>query len=344
MSTTTLHQDFDLQPFNTFGVPCRAEFFAVIHSADELMSVVAQSPPDVPIRLLGGGSNVLLPAHLPGVTILNQQAGIQIFQETHDEVVIEVGGGMNWHHLVLWTLRQGYGGIENLALIPGTVGAAPIQNIGAYGVELQDVLDRVHAIELATGQERIFDNRACDFGYRKSYFKKKENAGKFYLSKILLRLKKRDYLLKTSYGAITSQLASWQISSPSPMDVAAAVIEIRRSKLPDWQQLGNAGSFFKNPVISPERWERLKNRHPNAPSYPAPHEQIKVPAGWLIDQCGWKGKKVGSVGCFEHQALVIVNHGGATGEDIHAFSKVVARSVYEEFGIQLEREVNWLGD
>ncbi|MEM1217042.1 MAG: UDP-N-acetylmuramate dehydrogenase [Bacteroidota bacterium] len=340
MSTTLLHRNFDLRPHNSFGVACRAEYLATLTDEAQLPELLQRVPTGTPVRMLGGGSNVLLPEYLSGLTILNQQKGIRIAAETPNEVVVEVGSGWNWHEFVLWTLRQGYGGIENLALIPGTVGAAPIQNIGAYGVELKDVFEALTAVELASGQTRIFNAEDCVFGYRHSIFKQQKIAGKFYLSKIKIKLSKKRHQVHTAYGAINQQLAAWRIERPRPCDVAAAVIEIRSSKLPNWRQLGNAGSFFKNPIISDEKWEALRAKFPNAPSYPAPHRRIKIPAGWLIDQCGWKGKVIGNVGCYERQALVIVNHGGATGAEIYRFSEMVAQSVLERFEIALEREVN----
>lgn len=317
-----------------------AEQFAVIHSEADLLRLLDGAL--TPVRILGGGSNVLLPPTLPGLTLWNQHKGIahRYIDDTYVEVT--VGSGENWHELVLWALRQGFSGLENMALIPGTVGAAPIQNIGAYGVEIKDVLSAVMATDLTTGQQHRFTREDCQFGYRDSIFKQHDVAGKFYLSTIILQLKHNHHTLYIDYGDIRTRLQQ-TIGSAAPraVDVAAAVIEIRRSKLPDWRVFGNAGSFFKNPVIELAQFEQLKSAYPNLPAYPTPSGQVKIPAGWLIEQCGWKGKRDGAVGCYDKQALVIVNYGGATGYDIYAFSEAIMADVHNKFDIHLEREVRW---
>jgi UDP-N-acetylmuramate dehydrogenase len=222
------------------------------------------------------------------------------------------------------------------------VGASPIQNIGAYGVELKDVFEELEAIEWQTGKKQRFTSGDCHFGYRHSIFKNKDITGNFYLSKIYFKLTKGHHQVNTSYGAIQELLDKWQITNPQPPDVAAAVIEIRRSKLPDWRQLGNAGSFFKNPVVNRSFFNKLRDVYPQAPSYPVDEQSVKIPAGWLIDQCGWKGKRIGNVGCYSEQALVIVNYGGASGQEVLSFGEQVAASVLDRFGVVLEREVNWV--
>lgn len=296
------------------------------------------------MRILGGGSNVLLPPTLPGLTLLNQHLGITAEYLDDEYVSVTAASGENWHQLVLWSLRQGFSGLENMALIPGTIGAAPIQNIGAYGVEIKDVLLSIEAIALATGEAHHFGLEDCQFGYRDSIFKNNSITGKFYLSKIKLRLRHSKHQLKTDYGDICARLQTITTESPArPSDVAAAVIEIRRSKLPDWRIWGNAGSFFKNPVVSKELFDTLRADYPNLPAYPTDAGSVKIPAGWLIEQCGWKGKRLGQVGCYEKQALVIVNYGGATGDDILAFSDAIIADVQAQFGIALEREVRWMG-
>lgn len=338
-----IHYQYDLRHHNTFGLSACAEQFAVIRTASDLPLLLEAAGHPAQVRILGGGSNVLLPPTLPGLTLLNQQTGITAEYLDDEYVSVTAASGENWHHLVLWSIRQGFSGLENMALIPGTVGAAPIQNIGAYGVEIKDVFTSVEAVALATGDVRQFSSEDCHFGYRDSIFKEKSVEGKFYLSKIKLRLRHRNHILKTDYGDIRTRLqAALGDSPPTPADVAAAVIEIRRSKLPDWRTWGNAGSFFKNPVVSQAQYEALKPAYPHLPAYPADSGAVKIPAGWLIEQCGWKGKRMGQVGCYEKQALVIVNYGGATGDAILAFSEAIIGDVLDKFGIVLEREVRYV--
>ncbi|RME96646.1 MAG: UDP-N-acetylmuramate dehydrogenase [Bacteroidetes bacterium] len=334
-----MEKDKDLRFANTFGLPARAQYYASITREADLQQILDQAP-DVPILLLGGGSNVLLPPSYPGLVLKNEQLGIEVVEEQQEHVIVEAGGGVNWHDLVLWSLQQGYGGLENLALIPGTVGAAPIQNIGAYGVELKDVLVELRAIELSTGQARRFTVADCQFGYRDSIFKQNNYRGKFWLSKIKLRLTKTNHRLHLDYGAIQSQLKKVGCTQPGPSDVAAAVIEIRRAKLPDWRKLGNTGSFFKNPVLKKTTLAELKQRYPNIVYYPLTDGTAKVPAGWLIEQAGWKGKRLGPVGCYAKQALVLVNHGGATQADVLRLRDQIQQDVFEMFGVKLEAEVN----
>lgn len=338
--STLLQTNYNLQSFNTFGIAAIAAHYAAIHHPDELPQLLSQVEPHTPRLLLGGGSNLLLPDYFPGFVIHNCIQFIEITEETNNEVIVRAGGGVNWHTLVLWSLQQGYGGLENLALIPGTVGAAPIQNIGAYGREIKDVFVALEAQELATGTIHSFALDDCQFGYRDSFFKQPENRNRFLITSVSFRLTKKVHELYTTYGAIQEQLEKWGTHSPSPQEVAAAVIEIRRSKLPDWRIYGNAGSFFKNPVITQTHFQQLQSQFPGIPSYPAENNLVKVPAGWLIDQCGWKGKRHGAVGCYERQALVIVNYGGATAAEVLAFSTLIIDDVREKYGIELEREVN----
>jgi UDP-N-acetylmuramate dehydrogenase len=253
--------------------------------------------------------------------------------------LVKFSAGENWHDAVMWAVENNYGGIENLSLIPGKCGAAPMQNIGAYGIEIKDVLLAVYAFDTEKKQEFIFHNHECGFGYRTSNFKTIWKD-KFIITEIVLKLTKPGYhIIDKSYGAIQSELDARGIGSPSIKDLSDVVIHIRQSKLPDPQELGNAGSFFKNPVISTSKFEALKSSFPEMPHYPA-QDKIKLPAGWLIDQCGWKGITEGQVGTYKHQALVLVNHGQASGEDVLNFSKKINASVEEKFGVELEMEVN----
>ena len=336
-----IQENKSLRHLNTFGLESQADRFLAVQTEDELSTHKAIIQ-ETSTLILGGGSNLILPAKLKRLVLFNQIKGVEIKQRTHDTVLVEVGGGMNWHEFVLWSLAQGYGGIENLALIPGTVGAAPVQNIGAYGVELKDVFVSLRAFDLQTGKFQTFMLEDCDFGYRHSLFKRADMKGRFLITKVQLELSTTNHTLNTSYGAISTLLEQAKVEAPTPADIARAVIEIRRSKLPDWRQLGNAGSFFKNPIIPTNQFEELRQRMPEVkiPAYPAGEGQKKLAAGWLIDQCGWKGKRDGAVGCYEKQALVLVNHGGATSEDVLAFSHKITADVVHKFGIQLEREVN----
>lgn len=339
-NTRLLQTNYNLKSFNTFGIAAIAAHYAAIHHPDELPQLLSQVDKATPRLILGGGSNLLLPDNYPGLVIHNCIQFIESKEVADNEVIVRAGGGVNWHQLVLWSLQQGYGGLENLALIPGTVGAAPIQNIGAYGREIKDVFVELEAQELETGAQHTFFLKDCQFGYRDSIFKQAANRHRYLITSVSFRLSRHHHSLYTHYGDIQEQLKKWSIHSPTPQDVAAAVIEIRRSKLPDWRIYGNAGSFFKNPVISLEHFQKLQNQFPNIPSYPADEHQVKVPAGWLIDQSGWKGQRRGTVGCYERQALVIVNHGGATAKEILAFSTLIREDVQEKYGIELEREVN----
>lgn len=294
--------------------------------------------PGLPWMVLGGGSNVLFVQDFPGLVVRNALMGKRITSEEGQEAVVQVGAGEPWHDLVLWCVAQGLGGLENLSLIPGTVGAAPIQNIGAYGVELKDVFHQLEALDTHTGECLLFDAAACRFGYRDSVFK--HSPGRFVITRVWLRLARAPHRLHLGYGAIRDTLAAMQVSEPSIQDVSEAVMAIRRSKLPDPAVLGNAGSFFKNPEMPQAQFAALQAAHPRIVAFPLPDGQVKVPAGWLIEQCGWKGRSVGRVGCYEQQALVLVNHGGATGQEVQALVHDIIDSVQERFGVVLVPEVN----
>ncbi len=336
-----IKSEVSLQRMNSFGLAAKASQLVSISSVDDVKQLLDIGLTE-PFMILGGGSNCLFTEEMyPGLVIKNEILGIEVVAEKEEEVFLRIGAGENWHEVVCWSVKHGYGGIENLSLIPGTMGAAPIQNIGAYGVELKDVFHQLEAIDLQTGEVSTFDKEACQFGYRNSIFKL-ERKGQFLITQVYLRLSKDKHQLNTRYGAITSFLEKKGISKPSIRDISEAVIAIRQSKLPDPSTIGNAGSFFKNPEISPAQFETLQAKFPNVVHYPGTNGLIKVPAGWLIEQCGWKGKKVGNVGCYAQQALVIVNHGGATGHEIKAHALAVAESVKEKFKITLIPEVNFI--
>lgn len=328
-----------LSNYNTFGIEVRAEQFLAIRSVSQLSATIKEYPQAK--MVLGGGSNVLF-THDPQQFILyNQLLGKEVIKQTEHEVLVRVGGGEQWHDFVLWCLENGWGGVENLSLIPGTVGAAPIQNIGAYGVELKDVFYELEAVDLTSGKRKTFDAKDCEFGYRDSIFKR-ALKGRLFITQVCFRLSRKDHHIHTEYGAIREVLAQQKIAQPGIVDVSRAVINIRRSKLPDPKELGNAGSFFKNPEIDEATFQRLQSAFPHLVFYPLEEGRYKLPAGWLIDQCGWKGKRIGPVGCYDKQALVLVNYGGATGQEVLHLAGKIIDSVEERFGIRLEPEVNIL--
>ncbi|AWV88729.1 UDP-N-acetylmuramate dehydrogenase [Bradymonas sediminis] len=332
--------NIDIAPFTTFGVRARTQYFAAFSSVEALRALLSDVG-ERELLILGGGSNMLFVRDFQGVTLRNLITGIERVDEDKDSVVLNVGAGENWHEFVLFAIAQGLGGVENLSLIPGSVGASPIQNIGAYGVEIKDVFESLEAVEIATGAARTFDLDACDFGYRDSIFKR-ELRGKYVITSVSFRLSKAP-VLNTSYGTIEQELAARQIAQPTIKNVSDAVIAIRRSKLPDPAEIGNGGSFFKNPIIPHAQFLALKKRFEEMPSYPVDEDSVKVPAGWLIDQAGWKGKTFGACGVHKRQALVLVNYGDATGAEIYALSERIIDDIFERYGIRLEREVNMIG-
>ncbi len=337
----SIREQVSLKTLNTFGIDARARFFVEINHVDDVLALL-QHPvyQDNKRLVLGGGSNVLLTRDFDGLVIKNTMKGQQINREDEQRVDLTVAAGEAWHALVVQCVAQSWGGLENLALIPGTVGAAPIQNIGAYGVELQDVVQSVHGIDLLRGITRSFDASECRFGYRESIFKH-EWKEIFFISSVTLTLTKKNHVLRTHYGAIDETLKK-KNQSPSIQSVCDAVIDIRSHKLPDPAKLGNAGSFFKNPSVDVQAFERLKNSHPTIPNYPTENQLIKIPAGWLIEQCGWKGKRIGSVGVHAQQALVLVNYGGGTGDEMLQLARSIQHDVMEKFSIALTPEVNIL--
>lgn len=331
-------QHVSLRPHNTFGIEALARYWITITSPEQLQALLRDPAyQSVPKLVLGGGSNVLFTQDFEGLLIKIAIPGIEVTKEDEKEVWIRSGAGVGWHALVMHCIERGYGGIENMSLIPGTVGAAPLQNIGAYGVEIKDVFSSLEAIEISTGDRRIFNAADCHFGYRSSVFKY-ESKGQYIITSVTLRLQKQP-TLNTSYGAISDTLMQKGIHAPTIHDVSEAVIDIRRSKLPDPQQIGNAGSFFKNPVIPCTQYETLLADYPGMPGYPS-EEGVKVPAGWLIEQCGWKGKRRGNIGVHDKQALVLVHFGGERGEALMILAQDIKASVLQKFGITIEPEVN----
>ncbi len=335
-----LQENVSLQPYNTFGIAVKAKYFVDIKNEADLAAVFDSELAKTQQRLiLGGGSNMLFTEDFDGLVIKISIPGIHE-EEQGDEVKVTAGAGVVWNELVNYCVAKGFAGLENLSLIPGTVGASPIQNIGAYGVELKDVFLACTAFEMATGQWKTFDHAACKFGYRDSVFKN-ELKGQYIITSVQFRLNKIAKL-QTHYGAISAELAHRQITEPTIKDVSTVVAEIRVSKLPDPKTIGNAGSFFKNPVIDQVTFETLVQKFPEVVHYPAPGGKVKLAAGWLIEQCGFKGMVVGETGTWKNQALVLVNHGSASGQEVYNFSEQIIQAVYTKFLVHLEREVNIL--
>ena len=326
-----MERHFSLKNYNSFGIEVETEFFAAISNEAELIEVL-KSNGNKPFRVLGGGSNVLLTEDYKGLTLVMQNKGISILEETASHVLIEVQAGENWHELVLWALENDFGGIENLALIPGSVGAAPIQNIGAYGVELSSVFHRCKALDLESLSFNEFDKAACEFGYRSSVFKT-HLKGKAIITRVQFKLSKKTHQTHTQYGTLQASLQGKEISI---QNIAASVIAIRKSKLPDPAQIGNSGSFFKNPVIPVNQFKQLQENYPEIPHYPDTAEKIKIPAGWLIEKLGYKGKRFGDAGVHEKQALVLVNYGNAKGVELLNLAQQIQEQVLQNFGVHLQ--------
>ncbi len=335
-----IKENVSLKPYNTFGIEAKARYFTEVTSESALQSLIKDPVyRDNKSLILGGGSNILFTRDFDGLVIKSSMLGRALFKKNDQHILLKAGSGEQWHDLVMYAVSQNYGGIENLSLIPGTAGAAPMQNIGAYGVEIKDVIESVEGIDLSAGAKRSFTNQECEFGYRESIFKQSLKE-KFFISSITLRLTTKNHTVVTSYGAIKDVLKQRSIDDPTIKDVSDAVIHIRQSKLPDPRVIGNAGSFFKNPTISINAFQSLQSSYSNIPSYPVDNQSVKVPAGWLIEQCGWKGKRFGDVGVHPHQALVLVNYNNGNGEQIFDLAMKINASVYEKFGIKLTTEVN----
>ena len=330
--------NISLKQYNTFGIDVKAKHFVSVKSVEELKSVLnLEAFPEK--FILGGGSNMLLTKDVDVLVIHLDFKNIEITSKNEDTVNVKVATGENWHDFVLWCLEHNFGGIENLSLIPGNVGATPIQNIGAYGVELKDVFVSCEALHINTQKVRIFTKEECKFEYRNSIFKQ-DLKGKYVILNITLELTNKDHKINTSYGAITEELKKMKVESPSIQDVSNAVITIRESKLPNPKVIGNSGSFFKNPIISKSHFNTLKINFPEIPSYSVSEENIKIPAGWLIEHLGFKGKRFGNYGVHNKQALVLVNYDDAKGEDIFKLSQLIQSTVKRIFDINLELEVN----
>ena len=328
-----------LKSMNTFGIDAKAKYLCNIREQSDLEALIQTDLFKKEKHLiLGGGSNILLTQDYDGLVIKNKLRGISLINEDDDSISLKVMSGEVWHELVLYCVENNWAGIENLSLIPGSVGAAPMQNIGAYGVELKSVFIELEALHLETGEIHTFDTEKCDFGYRQSIFKNRLK-GQYFILSIIIKLHKKPKL-HLAYGAISKTLQSFGKNNPSIQDVSQAVIHIRQSKLPDPAELGNSGSFFKNPIIENEQYQQLKAKFPDLVAYPAGKKHTKLAAGWLIEQCGYKGKRYGDTGAHQHQALVLVNYGNAKGADIWNLALKIQASVKAKFGVDIKPEVN----
>ncbi len=333
-----IEENKSLKNYNTFGIDAKAKLFASVTTIDSLKNILKTNT-ETDIFVLGGGSNLLLTKDINALVLHINLKGIKIIEETDEAVIVEAMAGENWHEFVLHCIENDYGGIENLSLIPGNVGTAPIQNIGAYGVELKDVFESCKAISINNQTTKTFRKEDCNFGYRNSIFKN-ETKGKYVIISVRFRLTKNKHLLKTSYGAIAKKLEENHIVNPTIKDVSEAVIAIRNSKLPNPEEIGNSGSFFKNPIISGKEFNRFIAKNPTVPFYKLPENTYKIPAGWLIEKAGFKGKRFGDTGVHKNQALVLVNYGNATGNEIWELAKTIQKTVQSKFDIFLEPEVN----
>ena len=334
-----IKNNISLKPFNTFGIDVSAKEFVSVDSVKDLTAVLNTNPSN--LMVLGGGSNMLLTKDIDALVVHINLKGISVITISEDHVQIQVSAGENWHELVNWCLNENFGGLENLSLIPGNVGTAPIQNIGAYGVELKDSFISCEAINIQTKTLKTFTKDECNFGYRNSVFKQ-ELKGQYIITSVVFELTRMNHKIKTNYGAIEAELKNSEIENPTIQEVSKAVIAIRNSKLPDPKVIGNSGSFFKNPVISNSKFEVLKTQFPEVPHYKISKNTIKIPAGWLIDTAGFKGKTFGNFGVHAKQALVLVNYGNASGKDILSLSKQIQKAIKFIFDIDLETEVNIL--
>lgn len=336
-----IESNVDLRPYNTFGISCIAKRFARFKNAEELRTLLTERNGDK-LLILGGGSNVLLTQDFDGLVLKNEITGFEIIETNPQHVVVTSGAGEVWHNFVLRCIEEGLGGIENLSLIPGSVGASPMQNIGAYGVEIKDTFSHLTAYHINSGEVHTFMHEQCKFGYRESVFKR-ALRGQYIILSVTFNLNNRhNHTINTSYGAIETELDVMGVETPTIKDVSNAVINIRSSKLPNPKEIGNAGSFFKNPVVTSEVVTSIAEKYEKFPQYPAPDDKIKLAAGWLIEQAGWKGKSFGTYGVHKNQALVLVNYGGSTGSQIYDLSEQIIQDVQTKFGITLEREVNMI--
>ena len=330
--------NFSLKNYNSFGIEAIAKQFIAIQTISELTSIL-QSNPTSKKFILGGGSNMLLTQDIDALVIHIDLKGKKIIREDEDFVWVESQAGENWHEFVIWTIDQGFGGLENMSLIPGNVGTTPIQNIGAYGTEIKDTMVSCDTIAIKDQTIKTFTNADCHFGYRESVFKN-EFKFQYIITSVVFKLTKKSHKINTSYGDILAELSKNNTTDPSLKEVSDAVIAIRRSKLPNPKELGNSGSFFKNPILSKKEFDPIHLKFPEMKYYEISDSEVKVPAGWLIEQAGFKGKRFGDAGIHKNQALVLVNYGQATGQEILAVSKDIQKTVFEKFGIRIEAEVN----
>ncbi len=339
----TIRENVSLKPFNTFGIDVKGRYFTEAHSTEDLHDILDHKLfGSVPVLWMGGGSNILLVADFEGWVVRLNLLGKKQESEENGKMIVSANAGENWHQFVQWTLQQKLGGLENLSLIPGNVGTAPMQNIGAYGVEIKDTFLKLEALNIENGELETFDRKQCAFGYRESVFKR-SLKGKYIITKVYFALTPEDFhKVNTQYGAIEDELQRMGKTS-SIHSVSEAVIAIRSSKLPNPREIGNSGSFFKNPVVTSEQAEELKKAYPDIVAYPVSDTEVKLAAGWLIEKAGWKGYRKGDAGVHQKQALVLVNYGNASGREIVALSKEIQASVFHTFGVPLEAEVNIIG-
>ena len=332
-------ENYPLLKLNTFGVDVKAKYFTSINTINELIEVTKTNVfKDLELLILGGGSNILFTKDFDGLVILNNIKGKEIIEQNQQSIFLKIGAGENWHELVMYCVDNGWGGIENLSLIPGNTGTAPMQNIGAYGVEIKETFVELEALEISSGKIVKFNNSDCEFGYRESVFKNKMK-NQYIILNITLELKKNP-VLNINYGDVKAILESQNIKNPGIKEVSNAIISIRQSKLPDPKKIGNSGSFFKNPIVSLNLLELIKKKYPNVVNYEINENEFKIAAGWLIERAGWKGKKFNNYGVHEKQALVLVNYGLANGMEIFELSEKIILDIKDKFGIKLEREVN----
>src|SRR5476651_2797670 len=336
----TLHvlAQVSLKPFNSFGIDVRAQLFAEAHSDADVREALAYATAHaLPLLVIGGGSNLLLTQDIDALVLRMASQGIRVLNDDGVHIVVEAEAGEAWHPFVLWTLEHGFCGLENLSLIPGTVGAAPMQNIGAYGVEIKDVFAGLTALDRQTGELRDFTLAECNFAYRDSLFK--QQPGRWLILRVRFTLNRTAHL-HLEYGPVRQRLTEQGIDQPTPTDVSQAICSIRSEKLPDPAVLGNAGSFFKNPLVSAALLQKIKRKHPGVVCYPQPDGQVKLAAGWLIEQAGWKGFREGDAGVHSLQSLVLVNYGDATGEQLLNLARRVQADIAERFAVDLEMEPN----
>jgi UDP-N-acetylmuramate dehydrogenase len=333
-----IQTNFSLKNYNTFGIEASAKQFVAVHNTEQLKTILEQNKSEKKF-ILGGGSNMLLTQDINALVIHVDLKGKKIIKEDEDFVWVESQAGENWHEFVLWTIDQNLGGLENMSLIPGNVGTTPVQNIGAYGTEIKDTFDSCEAMTIENQEIKTFTKAECHFGYRESVFKN-EAKDQYIITSVVFKLTKRNHKINTSYGDITAELAKNNITNPTLKDVSNAVIAIRQSKLPDPKELGNSGSFFKNPILLKSDFEKIHQEFPEMKYYEVSATAVKGPAGWLIEQAGFKGKRFGDAGIHKNQALVLVNYGNATGQEILDVSKNIQETIFKTFGIQIEADVN----